>query len=203
MSIENFFAENKPGTEFSAWIRTRIKQESIPTSPISALAKLYRENGSQQIRALSSILGDGEGSTLTIPTNKIVFSRFNPEQLLSWGRNGLAIFFGCATPTIEASIKEGWLDMSKFWGFYDFAKGGTYLPEFPQRQVDNDILTIRQWGGLDQAVRSNPNYAVFLDQRGLDLLPQSLALVLRQAYQAYEPVVQQFKSDHLRLASSL
>ena len=203
MSIEKFFAENKPGSDFKAWIYSKIEQESRPLSPISMLAKQYREQGSLQIRTLSRIIGEGESSTLTVPSREIVSARLNHEQMVSGAKNTLAIIFGCAIPVIESTSREGWLDMSEFWGFYDLSRTGTSLPDYAHRQNGRDILTFQQWGVLDQAIRSNPDYALFLEERGINLLTPSLKSILQQSYLVYNHIIPQFRSGHISLARSL
>lgn len=207
MSIETFFSQNKPGIDFKNFIQERVakevEQNGHPITPLNMLAQLYRREGSERIKAITRKLSETEGNRMTVPDQNYVLSQLTNEECLSWGRNGLAVFFGSAVPTIYSATTEGWLDMSTFWGFYDIAKAGTFLPEFPKREVELVIFEPRQWGALDQAARSNPNYAIFLNQIGLDLLPQNLASILRETYKAYEPAVQQFKTDHIRLASSL
>lgn len=202
MSIESFFGQNQPGAEFRAYIYTRSKQESHPISPIGMLAKLYREEGSQQIKDITQILAISEGSILTVPTLEFVLSRLNPEQISSWRLNAIAIIFGCAIPTIESTAKEGWLDMNVFSGLYNFAKAGTYLSEIPTPNIQ-EVLTATQWGALDQAIRSNPLYDLFLEEKGISLLPPTMATTLRNAYTAFQPAALEFKTKHNLLAQSL
>ncbi len=152
---------------------------------------------------LSKILNPDEDSVSTIPNEELIMNRLNLEQRFSWGINGLAVFFGCTIPTIESARQEGWLDMSEFWGLYDLARAGTFLPECPARQIDRYIFTPPQWGGLDQAIRNNLTYGIFLEEKGLALLPPSLTTILSQAYQVYNPVVEEFKTKHNTLAKCL
>lgn len=207
MSIETFFSQHKPDSDFKFFIQQRLsleeEQKGHTITPLMMLAQLYRLEGSERIQTITRQLSESEGSKMTVPNYDILLKLLTNQEAISWGSNSLAIYFGCTIPTIYLATKEGWLDMSIFWGLYDLAKAGTYLPEYHQKQTELDILKPSQWGALDQAVRNNPNYAIFLEQKGLGLLPSSLASILRNPYKTYESILPQFKKNHILLAIAL
>ena len=208
MSIEKFFAENKPGYEFIEFIDRRIKLGGNQQTRIGALAQLYRQVGSEHLRELTKRLSSNEGGVLSIPNAEEVMSRFNSEQISSWGKNTIAILFGCAIPTIEVAVlRDGFLDMKNFWGYYDNARTGTILPNILKRNTDEEMLSPSQWGQLGRAIRENPTYNLFLEQGGLSLLPsnshQSLNSILGSAYDRYDDALNQFRKSHQSFSKCL
>lgn len=208
MSIEGLFEENQPGYEFIQFIDRRIELSPTKQTRIGALAQLYRQVSSEHLRELTKRLSSNEGGILSLPNAEEVMGRFTQDQISSWGRNTIAIIFGCAIPTIEVAVlRDGFLDMKNFWGYYDVAKTGTMLPDIPERVEDPEILSSSQWAQLGKAIRENPTYNLFLEQGGLALLPsnsdQSLRALLEKAYNKYAYGLSQFRKSHQLLSKCL
>lgn len=204
MSIETFFANNKPGYEFKAWIISRANQESHPTNPISELAKMYRVEGVEQLKKLAEKIRAIEGNQIVIPNPQMVMSRLGQQDLFSWNQNALGLIFGCAIPVIESTVKEGWCEMDQFWGLYDFSVSGTILPTIAVERINQRVLlTQDQWGKLDGLIRQDPTYGCFLEESGISLLPPSLGEALDHSFKAFGLGRDEFKQKHRLLAGSL